>query len=282
MIDEGSTNLMRDSTVADVDVNGHRWHVIDEGDGPVVLFIHGFPLDHSMWDAQRRFFRDRYRVIIPDLRGFGRSGSATAPLTIPGLADELALLLDAVGAADPVTVCGLSMGGCVALAFVKQYAVRMSGLVLCDMRSVGESPEGQVNRRKMAERVLTEGSTIAAEAMLPRLFGPKTNEQHPEIIDRIRHAILATSGRSIAAGQQALADRPDCTPWLETITVPTLVIVGEHDLISPPAEMQATAAAIPDSSFVMIAGAGHMAPMENSAAVNSALESFLARTAVRQ
>ncbi len=276
MIDEGN------SAVANVDLNGQRWHVIDEGDGPVVLLIHGFPLDHTMWDAQRRALRDRYRVIIPDLRGFGRSASATAPLTIPGLAEELAMLLDAVGAADPVTVCGLSMGGCVALAFVKQYAARMSGLVLCDMRSVGDSAEGQATRRKMAERVMTEGSTIAAEAMMPRLFGPKTNEKRPEIVDKVRNTILATSGRSIAAGQHALADRPDCTPWLETITVPTLVIVGEHDLISPPAEMQATAAAIPGAQYVVIPNVGHMSPMEDAPAVNAALESFLARTAVRQ
>ncbi len=268
--------------MADVNVNGHDWHVIDEGDGPAVLLIHGFPLNRTMWDAQRRALRDRYRVIIPDLRGFGRSGSATEPVSIPGWADELAALLDAVGAADPVTVCGLSMGGCIALAFVKKYAARMSGLVLCDMRSVGESPEGQATRRKMAERVLTEGPTVAVEAMMPRLFGPKTNEDHPGIADQVRNMILATSSRSIAAGQHALADRPDCTPWLETITVPTLVIVGEHDLISPPAEMQATAAAIPGSEYVVVPDAGHMAPMENAGVVNAALESFLARTAVRQ
>ncbi len=268
--------------MADVDVKGHPWYVIDEGDGPVVLFIHGFPLDHTMWDAQRRALRDRYRVLIPDLRGFGRSGSAQEPVSIPGWADELALLLDAVGAADPVTVCGLSMGGCVALAFVKKYAARMSGLVLCDMRSVGESPEGQANRRKMADRALTEGPAIAVEAMMPRLFGPATNENRPDVVDRIRNTILATSGRSISAGQHALADRPDCTPWLGTITVPTLVIVGEHDIISPPAEMQATAAAIPGSEYVVVPGVGHMAPMEDPVTVNAALESFLARTAVRQ
>lgn len=266
----------------DVDVNGQNWHVIDEGDGPVVLFIHGFPLDRTMWDAQRRALRDRYRVVIPDLRGFGRSEPGTSPISISHWADELALLLDAVGAANPVTVCGLSMGGCVALAFVKKYAARMSGLVLCDMRSVGESPEGQVNRRKMAERALTEGPTVAVEAMMPRLFGPTTNEKQPGTVDRVRNMILATSGRSIAAGQHALADRPDCTPWLGTITVPTLVIVGEHDIISPPAEMQATAAAIPGSEYVLVPGVGHMAPMEAPVTVNATLDSFLARTVVRQ
>ncbi len=277
-----SYNPERNLAVASVNVQGQRWHVIDEGDGPAVLLIHGFPLDHTMWDAQRRALRDRYRVIIPDLPGFGRSDSATSPLTIPGLADDLALLLDAVGVAHPVTVCGLSMGGNIALSFVKQYAARMSGLVLCDMRSAGETPESQANRRKMAERVLTEGSTIAAEAMMPRLFGPKTNEQRPAVVDRIRNTILATSGRSIAAGQHALAERPDNTSWLGTITVPTLVIVGEHDIISPPVEMQATAAAIPGSEYVVVPGVGHMAPMEDSVTVNAALESFLARTAVRQ
>lgn len=268
--------------MADVEIRGERWHVIDEGDGPAVLFIHGFPFDHAMWDAQRRRFRDRYRVIIPDLPGFGRSPAAATPFTIPGIADELALLLDAVGATGPVTVCGLSMGGCIALSFVKNHAARMSGLVLCDMRSVGESPEGQTTRRTMAERVLKEGSTIAAEAMMPRLFGPKANEDLPGMVDQIRNRILATSGRSLAAGQHALADRPDATAWLGAITVPTLVIVGEHDRISPPAEMQATAAAIPGSEYVVVPDAGHLAPLENAPVVNAALESFLARTAIRQ
>ncbi len=266
--------------MADVDVHGHRWHLLDEGDGPAVLLIHGFPLDHSMWDAQRRALRDRYRVIIPDLRGFGRRGTTKDPVSISNWADELAMLLDAVGVKTPVTVCGLSMGGCIALAFAQKYAARMSGLVLCDMRSVGESPEGQANRRKLAERVLTEGPTVAAEVMLPRLFGPQTNEDHPEIVDQIRNVILATSSRSIAAGQHALADRPDFTAFLPMVAVPTLVIVGEHDVISPPAEMQATAAAIPGAEFVTVPNAGHMAPIENAPAVNAALIAFLNRTAV--
>lgn len=268
--------------MADVDVKGQRWHVIDEGDGPVVLFIHGFPFNHSMWDAQRRAFRDRYRVVIPDLRGFGRSAAATAPFTIPGLAEELAGLLDAIGATDPLTVCGLSMGGNIALEFLKNHAARMSGLVLCNMRTVGETPEGQETRRKMAERVLVEGSVIAAEAMMPRLFGPKSNEERPAVVDHIRNTILAASGRSIAAGQHALADRPASAPWLETITVPTLVIAGEHDVISPVTEMEATAAAIPGAELVVVPRVGHMTPMEDAAGFNAALESFLARTAVRQ
>jgi 3-oxoadipate enol-lactonase len=267
--------------MANVDIHGHRWHLLDEGDGPAVLFIHGFPLDHSMWDAQRRALRDRYRVIIPDLRGFGRSGSAKDPVSIPQWADELAMLLDAVGVNTPVTVCGLSMGGCIALSFTQKYAARMSGLVLCDMRSVGESPEGKATRAKMAERVLTEGATVAAEAMLPRLFGPQTNEDHPEIVDNIRNVILYTPPRSIAGGQHALADRPDFTAFLPTITLASLVIVGEHDVISPPSEMKATADGIPGAEYVAIPNAGHMAPMENAAAVNAALESFLKRTAVR-
>ncbi|HET6423992.1 MAG TPA: alpha/beta fold hydrolase [Planctomycetaceae bacterium] len=267
--------------MANVDVHGHRWHLLDEGDGPVVLLIHGFPFDHSMWDAQRRALRDRYRVIIPDLRGFGRSGSATDPVSIPQWADELAMLLDAAGVNTPVTVCGLSMGGCIALSFAQKYATRMSGLMLCDMRSVGESPEGKATRLKMAERVLAEGATVAAEAMLPRLFGPKTNEDHPEIVDHVRNLILTTSPRSIAAGQHALANRPDFTSFLPTISMPTLVIVGEHDAISSASEMKATAEAIPGAEFVSIANAGHLAPMENAVAVNAALETFLKRTAVR-
>jgi pimeloyl-ACP methyl ester carboxylesterase len=171
------------------------------------------------------------------------------------------------------------MGGCVALAFVRKYAARVRSLVLCDARAAADTPEAAANRHKMADQVLTEGPRIAAEAMLPRLFAAATKEQQPQVIDAVRNVILASASRGVAAAQRALATRPDCTGWLSEIRVPALMIVGEHDVISTPAEMQGIAAAIPGGRCVVIPNAGHMAPLEQPAAFNSALREFLAQSA---
>lgn len=260
-----------------VDAHGVRLHVIDEGQGPPLVFVHGFPLDHHMWDAQRREFRTTHRVIIPDLRGFGRSEVTDPPGSMEQFADDVAALLDALGVQEPVTLCGLSMGGCVAFAFARRCAARLRALVICDARAVTDTPETLAVRRQIAQRVLTEGPLIVADAMLPRLFGPRTKEDQPQVIDAVRNVILATSARGIAAGQLALAGRPDCTDLLPQIGVPTLVVCGEHDIISPPDEMRALAGAIPQGEFVLIPQAGHMAPLEQPAAVNAALRAFLER-----
>jgi 3-oxoadipate enol-lactonase len=258
-----------------VTVNGTRLHVIDEGDGPPLVFLHGFPLDHSMWDGQRREFRNSHRVILPDLRGLGRSEVSSVPVTMDLFADDVAALLDALGVSEPAIVCGLSMGGCVAFAFARRHAARLKGLILCDCRAVPDTPEMVANRRKLAEKVLTDGPPAVVETMMPRLFGPTTNEKQPQVTDAVRNVMLASSSRGIAAAQLALADRPDSTPTLSEIKVPTLIIVGEHDVISPPAEMQGIAAAIPDAKAVVIPGAGHMAPLEKPLEVNRAIRDWM-------
>jgi pimeloyl-ACP methyl ester carboxylesterase len=158
---------------------------------------------------------------------------------------------------------------------VERHAERLRGLILCDTKAVADSPEAAQNRRDMAEKVLTDGPRIAVEAMLPRLFGPEVKERQSPLIDEIRDGILSSSSRTIAAAQRAMAGRPDSTPLLGRIRVPTLVLVGEHDVLSPPSEMQALAGAIPGARFVVIPQAGHMAPLEQPAAVNGAIRQFL-------
>ena len=132
----------------------------------------------------------------------------------------------------------------------------------------------------MADRILTDGPRVIVEVMLPKMFASQTNERNPAVIDSVRNVMLANSSRGIAAAQRGLAERADLTASLGQITVPTLVICGAEDQISPPAEMQALAAAIPGAQYVEISGAGHMAPVEQPAAVNAALVEFLERAEV--
>ena len=257
-------------------INGVELAVLDRGRGRAVMLIHGFPLDHTMWDAQVEALQSQYRVIAPDLRGFGRSGVAGPVVSMEQFADDLAALLGALRISEPLVLCGLSMGGYVAFQFWRKYAARLRGLVLCDTRAASDSPEAAAGRREMAQRVLREGPAPLVDTMLPKLFAPDTREKHPEIVAALQRVMLGTNPQGIAAAAYGMAERPDVTPQLGSITCPTLVIVGQADVISPPQEMRAIAQAIPRARLVEIAGAGHMAPLERPAEVSAALREFLA------
>ncbi len=281
--------------VKSLSVCGTELRCIDRGQGRPVLFVHGFPLDHTMWAAQIEAISQQCRVIAPDLRGFGRSAGGKGdrpnlperpegcctqigpvPFSMEQFADDLAALLDALGIREPVVYCGLSMGGYIAFQFWRKYAARLRGLVLCDTRSAADTPEAAAARRVMADRVLKEGPAPLVETMLPRLFCETTRQQRPEVVEGLRRVMMANSPRGIAAAALGMAERPDMTASLTEIRCPTLVVVGQDDVISPPAEMRGIAEAIPGARFVEIPAAGHMSPLENPAAVNAAIVEFLA------
>jgi 3-oxoadipate enol-lactonase len=254
---------------------------IDHGAGQPVLLVHGFPLDHTMWDSQIQALSKQSRVIAPDLRGFGESPLGPVDpahgITMERYAGDLVELLDElnVGADQPIVFVGLSMGGYIAWQFVRKYAARLRGLVLLDTRALADTEEARSGRLKMAENVAEWGSGRVAEMMGPKLSSPSTFKTKPEVIAAVRRVVESTSPASIAAAQRGLAARPDMTSFLPHIRVPTLVIVGDEDEISPPSEMQAIAAAIPNAEFVVIPNSGHMTTMENPEAVNAALSKFV-------
>ena len=248
----------------------------DVGTGPVLLLVHGFPLDHSMWQPQLESLSDTYRIIAPDLRGFGASGGATETITMEQFADDMAALLDALGINEPITFCGLSMGGYVAWQFWRRHATRLSRLILCDTRAIADSEEVARGRAMMAERVLSEGSSIVAEAMLPKLFAEATARDDSNTVEATHRVMAATAPAAVAGALRGMALRPDMTKELPNIDVPTLVICGEHDVISPPDEMRSIADKLPNATFVEIAGSGHMSPLEAPATVNAAIRDFLA------
>lgn len=252
-------------------------NVVEQGQGQPVLLVHGFPLDHSMWRGQLDGLSQHCRVIAPDLRGFGKSDVTEGVVTMEQLADDLARLLDALKIDEPVAFCGLSMGGYVAWQFVARHADRVGRLIVCDTRAVADSQETAAGREKSAQRVLAEGAQIVADAMLPKLFYRPAGqtEQEPDYVRQTRDVMLATNPQGIAAALRGMAQRPDVTGQLGQIRVPTLVLCGEHDAISPAAEMRKIAEGIPDARYVEIAGAGHMAPLEKLAEVNAAMLTFL-------
>lgn len=255
-------------------VNEVRHQVLDVGSGPPLVLVHGFPLTHGMWQGQLPL-EDRFRIIAPDLRGFGGSQVVPGITTMTQMADDVAALLDALQVAEPVIFCGLSMGGYIGWQFVRRHEARLRALVLCDTKAAGDTPEAAETRRKMATHVLNFGTSAVAEAMPTKLFAAATFKEQPALIDAVRTMIEMTDPQGLAAGQQGLAVREDAQPWLDKITTPTLVVCGREDVISPVDEMQAFAAKMPHARFEVIEGAGHMAPMEKPQEFNALLTAFL-------
>jgi 3-oxoadipate enol-lactonase len=295
--------------VKSLSINGAELWYLERGNGRPLLLVHGFPLDHAMWAAQVESLAAHCRVIVPDLPGFGRSPPrrkgdrsnlperpdqpsvgarclaqiGPAPfspeddkVTMEQFADDLAALLDTLGISEPAVVCGLSMGGYVALQFWRKYAARLAGLILCDTRATADTPDAAAARRTMAARVLREGVAPLTETMLPKLFAETTRQWQPHVVEGLRDVFDGGNPRGIAAAARGMAERPDMTAALTEICCPTLVIVGQKDVISPPAEMGAIARAIPGAKFIDIPAAGHMAPLENPIAVNAAIAEFIA------
>jgi len=265
-----------------VTVRGGPLAVVDEGQGPPLLFVHGFPLDHSMWREQRASFARTRRVLLPDLRGFGASppahpsGQAT---TMQDFADDLAALLDALGVDEPVCLCALSMGGYVAWQFAQRHAARLSGLVLCDTRALADTDELRRAREATAERALAEGSAFLADSMPAQLLAAATRAARPELVQEVRAQMLRASPAGVAAAARGMALRPDVRDWLPRCPVPSLVIVGAEDVISTPDEMRAIARALPRSTFREVPHAGHLTPLEQPQAVQDAMGAFLASLA---
>ena len=250
-------------------------HLVDQGHGPVILLVHGFPLDHTMWGGQIAAFSDSFRVIAPDLRGFGKSGVTAGTVTMTQMAIDLAMMLDALDVNEPICFCGLSMGGYVGWQFWNDFSSRLARLIVCDTRAVADTKEVARGRQLMAQTIELEGTARVAESLLPKLFAPVTLAEQVELATATRNVIVKTNPAGLAAAQRGMADRPDMSGHLNKILMPTLVVCGEHDAISGTAEMRQIAAAIPRAQFVEIRGAGHMAPLERPNEFNRAIRAFL-------
>jgi len=267
-----------------MDINGTTIAYVEKGSGPVVVLLHGFPLDGRMWAGQIEALAGagagvgagRHRVIAMDLRGFGASKSADA-FTMESLADDVHALAEKLGGRGimPFVLAGLSMGGYVALAYVQKYPADLRGLILVDTKADADSAEGKRGRDQMIELVRKEGSKAVAEKMEPKMLAPGTLSGRPQIVKQLRGMMEACGAGTIEHALEAVRERKDATAALASIPVPTLIVVGEHDAITPPAVAEGMHKAIPRSELVVIKGAGHMSPLEQPEQVNHALRQFL-------
>jgi pimeloyl-ACP methyl ester carboxylesterase len=252
-----------------------RLHIRQQGSGPVALFVHGFPMDSTMWMDQLAALSEQRRCIAVDLRGFGRSSPVTGgPLTMERHATDLAEILDLVSV-EKADIVGMSMGGYVALAFVDMYPDRVRSLALVDTRAGADSVEGKRARNTMVEWALAEGRAALATRMQEALLGPTASI---EAKARLKTMIEECRYETIAAALQGMRDRRDRADVLPRIKVPSTVLVGEHDTVTPPEAAQAMASAIDGSVLVTIPDAGHVSPIESPTAVNAALSTLFQRS----
>ncbi|BBO36002.1 alpha/beta fold hydrolase [Lacipirellula parvula] len=264
-------------------VEGVRLACEDVGSGPPIVLLHGFPLDHTMWNAQIAALQSHFRVIAPDLRGFGDShladGDAENGVGMERYAADVIALLDWLQISEPVVLAGLSMGGYIGWQAVLRWPERIRGLIPCDTRAAADADEPRAARFKMAEAAMQAGNSSPALVMIPRLLGAETRELRPEVEVALRAMIERQSAETVAAAQRGMARREDVRGKLDAITADSLCIVGVEDVISPPAELHEFAQLLAKSGeddvrIVEIEHAGHMTPMENPAAVTAAIAAF--------
>ena len=243
-------------------------------DSPVIVFIHGFPLNKSMWDKQTAALKDNYRVIAYDIRGHGNSDAGIGDFRIELFVNDLIRLMDTLKI-DKAVICGLSMGGYIALAAMEEYPERFEALVLCDTQCIADTPEAKEKRLKTIEHINEIGVENYAEESVKNLFAPGSFTTKQEEIAEVKEMIINTSKQSLFSTLMALAERKETCSKLQDINVPVLIMVGKGDKITPPSAARLMQRKIQNSSLHILDHAGHVANLENPYEFNYQLKNFL-------
>jgi len=248
----------------------------DVGPGPVVVLLHGFSLDRSMWSQQKSSIGAIYRLILPDLRGHGSTAAPEGIYNVDAMADDVLELLDGLQIHEPVVLGGLSMGGYIALSIAARHPERLKALMLINTKASADTPEAATVREQLARQVEAEGDVHSVVAtMLPKLFARGTFEHHPEVVTRLQNQMARTPARAVAGTLRGLAIRPDRTDDLKKIQVPTLILAGSEDALIPLDESDLMARQLTGARRVVIPESGHLSPLENPRATDAAILEFL-------
>jgi len=245
----------------------------DTGQGPVVVFLHAFPLNRTMWAPQTSALATTWRCVTIDARGFGES-TPTRPFSVDRYADDVVAVLDGLGIAR-VTVVGLSMGGYVAFALWRRHPRRVRALVLADTRAGADTPETRDRRRELIALARASGVGAVADRQMTGLLGKSTRERGAEVEMSARSIAANATVDGVVGALEAMMERKDSTPTLATISVPSLIIAGEEDVLTPPKEARAMHSMIDGSRLELLAHAGHLSSIERPAAFNAVLNEFL-------
>ncbi len=255
------------------EINGTTLGYDLTGTGDAVLFLHAFPLNRTMWEVQTAALRGRARTLTVDFRGFGESAAPPGPYRLETFADDALALARAVGI-DHATVVGLSMGGYVAFRLVERAPEFVRALVLADTRAEPDTPEAKARRYALAERVEREGMGAMSD-FVGALLGPTSKAERPEVAGRLQRGIGQPDPRAVAETLRALGERPDSRPLLPRIGVPTLVLVGEEDTLTPPDVARSIANGIPGARLAVLPRTGHLSNLESAQEFKQEMIAFL-------
>jgi pimeloyl-ACP methyl ester carboxylesterase len=247
-------------------------------DARVVVLIHAFPLGAGMWEGQLKALPPGWRLIAPDLRGFGGS-SISDPDDNPAMDDYAADVLDVLNDLNITSAVlgGCSMGGYVAFAVLRRSPRLARAVILADTRATADSPEGRAQRRETLALIDREGPTGVAREMIPKLLGRTTLQDRPDIEPLVRRLIKQHSAAALRGAIRRMMLRPDSTALLRELDVPALIMVGDEDVLTPPDDARKMAAATNKAQLVVLPRAGHLPNIEQPLAFNEAISGFLDR-----
>jgi 3-oxoadipate enol-lactonase len=259
------------TTVNGIDI---KYDDVGPADAPALIFIHGFPLNRTMWQPQMEALKGRYRLIAYDLRGHGESSLGEEDFTMERFVQDLLGLMEALRI-EKATLCALSMGGYIALRAAETHPERFSALVLCDTQCSADTPEGKKKRNAAINAIRNDGVEPFAEGLLGKLFAPGSFETNPQAVAAAKEMILATAPLSLERSLRGMRERMETCSKLPGISVPVLILVGEADKITPPEAAHYLHENIEHSRLTVIKDAGHLSSLENPDAFNDALKGFL-------
>ena len=250
------------------------------GSGPPVVLLHPFPCHHEFWNPVAGALDSRYRLILPDLRGHGDSEIGDGPALMQKHASDIARVLDAADAGKAAFI-GCSIGGYILFEFWRRFRARVISLALCDTRPQSDTADGRANRLKAAAAVLEQGTEPFIESMIPKLLGRTTVSTRPDLVDGARAMMRKMSADDISLVLRGMAERPDSVGDMKSINVPTLIVIGEEDVLSTVADGELMRQNVAGSRLKVIPKAGHYAPWEQAEAVGTVLRQFLDDVALK-
>lgn len=257
-----------------ITINGLSVNTFGNPEKQAVIFVHGFPYDYSMWDFQIEALQNNYYCIAYDVRGLGESMVGDGQYTMEFFVDDLFSIINEMKLEKPI-LCGLSMGGYISLRAVERDQNIFGGLILCDTRSDADDNAAKLRRSANINLINTEGLIKFADAFVTNCFADETPQEQEKLFLTTLHKTHRQDPTGVKGCLFAIMSRTDTTPFLPQIKIPTLVICGAFDRLTPPPLMRELAARIPTAEFAAIPHAGHMTPLENPEMVNDLILSFM-------
>ncbi len=256
-------------------VNNFRMSYDDIGEGLIpIIFLHGFPFNKTMWEGQLEFLQSTYRLISCDIRGFGKSTNDESRLSIDLFTDDLIELMDQLEI-EKVILCGLSMGGFIALNAVKRFPERFEALILCDTQCIADTAEVKIKRYKTIEKIEVGGVTTFNEEFIQSVFHEDSLANKKEVVEQLTDVVFSNSKHIIQQGLVALAERSETCSSLHEIAIPTLILCGRKDEVTPLVQSELMHSSIDGSVLCIIENAGHVSNLEQPDEFNKHLLDFL-------